>query len=346
MVKKIAVFLGCVGLLGSTAYATTISGAGATFPAPVYGKWANSYRNQTGAVINYQPIGSGGGIKQIKASTVDFGASDKPLEAEELSKDGLYQFPTVMGGIVPIVNLPGLRSGRLHLTGSILADIYLGKITRWNDPRIASINPWLKLPPVPITVVHRADGSGTSFQFTSYLTLKSPEWASRVGASDAVQWPIGLGGKGNDGIAAFVKQTIGSIGYVEYAYTRQSTVPYVLIANHDGHFPHPSTESFKAASASADWMHAAGNNISLLDQKGANSWPIVSTTYILLHRTPSKPETTAEILKFFDWGYQNGDQDALSLDYAPLPKEVKTFIRQQWGSNVQINGKAVYNPAR
>ncbi|AEI37140.1 MAG: phosphate ABC transporter substrate-binding protein PstS [Zymomonas mobilis subsp. pomaceae] len=343
MVKKIAALVGFMSLLGSSAYAMTISGAGATFPAPVYGKWANDYRSKTGIVINYQPIGSGGGIKQINASTIDFGASDKPLKTDELSKGGLYQFPTVMGGIVPIVNLPGLRSGRLHLTGSLLADIYLGKITKWNDNRIASINPWLKLPAVPITVVHRADGSGTSFQFTSYLTLKSSEWASRVGASDAVQWPSGLGGKGNDGVAAFVKQTVGAIGYVEYAYTRQSTVPYALIANYEGQFPHPSTESFTAASAAADWTHAPGNGISLLDQKGKNSWPLVSTTYILLHKTPNKPETTTEVLKFFDWAYQNGDSAALSLDYAPLPKEVKTFIRQQWPHNIQVNGKPVYN---
>ena len=261
-----------------------VSGAGATFPAHVYTKWAEDYRSKTGAGLNYQAIGSGGGIKQIEAGTVDFGASDKPLKPEDLDKNGLYQFPTVVGGIVPAINLPGVQSGQLKLTGAVLADIFLGNGKTWNDPAIASLNPGVKLPATPITTVHRSDGSGTNFLFTTYLSSLSSAFQSKVGASDSVQWPNGLGGKGNPGVAAFVKQTVGAIGYVEYAYSQQNHIPYTLVQNKDGQYPQPIAANFAAAAAGADWAHAPGNFLLLLDQPGANSWPITGATFILLHK--------------------------------------------------------------
>ncbi|MFT4074103.1 MAG: phosphate ABC transporter substrate-binding protein PstS [Asticcacaulis sp.] len=318
-----------------------INGAGATFPAPLYSAWAETYKTETGTALNYQAIGSGGGIKQIEAGTVDFGASDKPLKPEELDKNGLYQFPAVMGGIVPLVNLTGVEPGKLKLSGPLLADIFLGKVTTWNDPAITALNPDLKLPALPITVVHRSDGSGTSFLYTTYLASQSPEWASKVGASDTVEWPAGMGGKGNDGVAAFVKQTVGSIGYVEYAYAKKNGGTYALVKNKAGNFPQPAAAAFSAAASSADWAKAAGNYILLLDQPGADAWPLTGATFILVHKTQTDAAKGAAVLKFFDWAYKNGDTAAGSLDYVPMPDSVKAMVRQQW-SAVQADGKPVY----
>jgi phosphate transport system substrate-binding protein len=327
-----------VGLaISAGASAATLSGAGATFPAPLYAKWAEDYNKATGVRLNYQAIGSGGGIKQIKAKTVAFGATDKPLKADELQESGLYQFPTVMGGVVPIVNIPGIGSAQLRLTGALLGDIFLGKITRWNDPKLTAINPRIKLPNLPITVVHRSDGSGTSFLFTSFLSLESPEWKSSVGASDAVKWPTGLGGKGNDGVSAFVKQTLGSIGYVEYAYAKQNKAAYALVQNQAGRFPPAVSESFAAAAAGADWKNAPGNYILLLDQPGPNSWPITGATFVLVHKDPNSGQQRQDVLKFFDWAYREGDAAAKQLDYVPLPATVKDQIRRQWASELKVS---------
>ncbi len=334
---------GSFGGAASGALAADISGAGATFPAPVYAKWAESYKAKTGNGLNYQAIGSGGGIKQIKAKTVDFGASDKPLKLEELNAAGLYQFPTVMGGIVPALNVPGVQTGQLHLTGALLGDIFLGKIAKWNAPRIAAMNKGVSLPNLPITVVHRSDGSGTSFLFTSYLSQVNPEWASKVGASDSVQWPTGLGGKGNDGVAAFVKQTIGSIGYVEYAYSKQNKIPYALVQNKAGKYPAPVAADFAAAAAGADWTKAPGNYLLLLNQPGANAWPITGATFILVYKKQDKAETGREVLSFFDWAYKSGDAAAAALDYVPLPTAVKALVHRQWAAEVKGgDGKPVY----
>jgi phosphate transport system substrate-binding protein len=337
-------FVAAVGglLLAGTATAADLSGAGATFPAPLYAKWAEVYKGQTGVGLNYQAIGSGGGIKQIKAKTVDFGASDKPLKPDELNASGLFQFPTVMGGVVPIMNLPGVRPGQLRLTGAMLGDIFLGKITKWNAPQIATLNKGVRLPNLPITVVHRSDGSGTSFLFTSYLSMKNPEWQQKVGASDAVQWPTGIGGKGNDGVNAFVKQTVGSIGYVEYAYAKQNNATYALVQNKGGRFPPPVAANFAAAAAGAQWAKAPGNYLLLLDQPGINSWPITGATFILVYKDQANAASGAGVLKFFDWAYKNGDQAAASLDYVPLPAPVKALVRKQWVANVKAGGKPVY----
>lgn len=343
MLKKLAAALGVALLTGAAAQAGDISGAGATFPAPVYAKWAETYKAQTRTGLNYQAIGSGGGIKQIKAKTVAFGASDKPLKPEELDGAGLMQFPTVMGGVVPVVNLPGVNPGQLHLTGSVLADIYMGAITKWNDPRIASANKGVKLPALPITVVHRSDGSGTSFLFTSYLSMKSPAWQSKVGASDSVQWPVGLGGKGNDGVSAFVKQTIGAIGYVEYAYAKQNKATYVLVQNKAGQFPAPTAANFAAAAAGADWAKAPGNYLLLLDEPGAKSWPITGATFILVYKKQDDAAQGQSVLKFFDWAYKNGDGAAGALDYVPMPASVKAMMRKQWAAMIKgPDGKPVY----
>jgi phosphate transport system substrate-binding protein len=341
MLKKFMLLAGGFALAG-TATAAAISGAGATFPAPIYTAWASAYQAQTGQQLNFQAIGSGGGIKQIEAKTVDFGATDKPLKPEDLAKYGLYQFPTVIGGIVPIINLQGLNAGRLKLDGRILGDIYLGKIKQWNDPEIQKVNPQLKLPDVAITVVHRSDGSGTSFNFTSFLSATNPEWASRVGASDSVNWPTGLGGKGNDGVSAFVKQTVGSIGYVEYAFAKQNHAAYALVCNKTGHCPQPVAASFAAAAAGARWDQAPGNYLLLFNQPGANSWPITAATFILVYKDQSNPEAGQSVLKFFDWAYKNGDAAAAKLDYVPLPANVKTLIRHQWAQNITAGGKPVY----
>jgi phosphate transport system substrate-binding protein len=342
MFKQIAAAAGALLLSVGAANAADLSGAGATFPAPVYAKWAEAYKAQAGVGVNYQAIGSGGGINQIKAKTVDFGASDKPLKPEDLRAAGLYQFPTVIGGVVPIMNLPGIKPGQIRLSGALLGDIFMGSVRKWNDPRIAALNKGVPLPNLPITVVHRSDGSGTSFVFTSYLSMKNPAWASKVGASDAVQWPVGLGGKGNDGVAAFVKQTIGSIGYVEYAFAKQNGATYALVQNKQGGFPAPVAASFAAAAASADWNKAPGNFLLLLDQPGANSWPITAATFILVYKNPGNPAQTANVLKFFDWAYKSGDAAAAQLDYVPLPPAVKALVRKQWTQSVTSAGKPVY----
>jgi phosphate transport system substrate-binding protein len=345
MLKKLATALGGVLVLGvaTVSQAATISGAGATFPAPVYAKWAEAYKGQTGNSLNYQAIGSGGGIKQIEANTVDFGASDKPLKPEDLQKNGLVQFPTVMGGVVPVMNLAGFKPGQLKLTGAQLADIYRGVIKRWDDPLLAQTNPGVKLPALPITVVHRSDGSGTTFLFTSYLSLKAPHWKSDVGASDSVQWPVGIGGKGNDGVAAFVKQTPGAIGYVEYAYAKQNNLVYALMQNAAGKFVAPTAQNFAAAAAGAKWNEAPGFYLLLLDQPGANAWPITGATFILLHTKQATPEKAREVLKFYDWAYKNGDGAAQQLDYVPLPTAVKSLVRASWTQKIGgPDGKPVY----
>jgi phosphate transport system substrate-binding protein len=328
--------------LAASAVAADISGAGASFPAPIYAKWAETYRAETGIGLNYQAIGSGGGIKQIKAKTVDFGASDKPLKVKDLGKFGLYQFPTVIGGVVPMMNLPGFRPGQVRLTGPLLADIYLGNIRRWNAPQIRAINPGLPLPNLPITVVHRSDGSGTSFLFTTYLAAKSPQWAKDVGASDAVQWPTGLGGKGNDGVAAFVKQTVGAIGYVEYAYAKQNHATYAALQNKAGQFIQPTAASFTAAAATANWLHSPGNYVLLIDTPGATAWPIAGTTFILMHRQQDDPARAAQVLKFFEWAYAKGDAAAIALDYVPVPTPIRTLLRRQWALTITAGGKPVY----
>lgn len=345
MFRNFAALLGATLIIGSTASAAgaaAISGAGATFPAPLYAKWAEVYKASTGVGLNYQAIGSGGGIKQIKAKTVDFGASDKPLKPEELAASGLYQFPTVMGGVVPIVNLPGVQPGQLKLSGALLADIFMGRVLKWNDPRIGALNKGVKLPPLPITVVHRSDGSGTSFLFTSYLAMKNPTWASKVGASDAVSWPTGIGGKGNDGVSAFVKQTMGSIGYVEYAYAKQNKASFVLLQNKAGKFVAPAAANFAAAAAGAQWAKAPGNYVLLLDQPGAQSWPITGASFILVYRNQADAAAGASVLKFFDWAYKAGDATAAQLDYVALPAPVKALVRKQWLANVKAGGKPVY----
>jgi phosphate transport system substrate-binding protein len=326
----------------SGAVAADLSGAGATFPAPIYAKWAEAYKAQTGVGLNYQAIGSGGGIKQIKAKTVDFGASDKPLKPDDLQASGLYQFPTVVGGIVPVVNLPGVGPGQLKLTGPLLAAIFYGQITKWDDPNIVKLNPGVKLPPMPISVVHRSDGSGTTFLFTSFLSMKSPAWQQKVGASDSINWPVGLGGKGNDGVSAFVKQTVGSIGYVEYAYAKQNNATYALVQNKAGKFPMPQEPAFAAAAAGANWNAAPGNYLLLLDQPGAASWPITGATFILIYKNQDNPLQGNGVLKFFDWAYKNGDAMASSLAYVPLPLAVKNLIRKQWTTSVTAGGKPVY----
>jgi len=329
--------------LGVQAQAADITGAGATFPAPVYQKWAELYKARTGNGLNYQAIGSGGGIKQIEAKTVDFGASDKPLKPADLQANGLMQFPTVIGGVVPVMNLPGIKPGEVKLTGSVLGDIFLGAIKTWKDPKIAALNPGVNLPNLPITVVHRSDGSGTSFIFTSYLSTKSPAWAQKVGANDAVAWPVGIGGKGNDGVAALVRQTEGAIGYVEYAYAKQNHMTYALMQNHDGKFVPPTAAAFAASASGADWSKAQGNYLLLIDQPGANSWPISGATFILMHTKQDKPENAKQVLAFFDWAYKNGDPAAQQLDYVPLPANVKAMMRKQWASEIKADdGKAIF----
>jgi phosphate transport system substrate-binding protein len=310
----------------NTGGGAALQGAGATFPAPLYAQWSQAYNAATGTQINYQPIGSGGGIKQIKEGTVDFGATDKPLKAEELQAEGLIQFPTVLGGVVPVVNVPGIAAGQLRLSGELLADIYQGKIAKWNDARLTAANPGLALPNLPISVIHRSDGSGTTFLFTTYLAGKSAAWKASPGAGDALQWPAGLGGKGNDGVAAYVKQTPGSIGYVEYSYARANSMAHALMQNADGAFVAPTPAAFAAAAAKADWAAAPGFYLLLLDQPGAEAWPITGATFILVHKTRD-PAKAAQAVKFFEWGYANGDASADKLGYVPLPVAVKDLVK-------------------
>ena len=342
MKKLIAAALMAVMFTAGMASARNISGAGASFPAPLYQKWAEGYRAKTGIGLNYQSIGSGGGIRQIKSKTVDFGATDKPLSVAELDAAGLYQFPTVIGGVVPNINLPGVQAGVLKLTPEVLAGIFLGKIKKWNDPAIVKLNPGVKLMPLTITVVHRSDGSGTTFVFTDYLAKVSPEWKSKVGASDSVAWPTGLGGKGNDGVAAFVKQTIGSIGYVEYSYAVKTGQSYALLRNAAGQYPKASLESFAAAVAGVDWNKAPGNYVITTNAQGAGAWPIASPTFILVHKKQMNAEIGASVLKFFDYAYAFGDAPARDMVYVPLPHATKNVFRKQWARNITANGKPVY----
>jgi phosphate transport system substrate-binding protein len=328
--RKLILTLGLTAGLFTHAIAADITGAGATFPYPLYAKWAEQYKAKTGNGLNYQSIGSGGGIRQIKAKTVDFGASDAPLSAAELEKDGLVQFPTVMGGVVPVFNLDKIKAGDLKLTPAVLADIYLGKIKKWNDSAIQSLNPSIKLPDQAITVVHRADGSGTTWIFTNYLSKISTEWKEKVGNNASVQWPTGVGGKGNEGVAQYVQRIKGGIGYVEYAYAKQNKMGYAQLQNKAGSFVAPSDTSFKSAAAGADWKGTPGFAVVLTDQPGKDSWPITGATFILMHKKQDKPTQGVEALKFFDWAYGNGDKMADDLDYVPMPTEVKNVIRASW----------------
>jgi phosphate transport system substrate-binding protein len=326
-----------------SAQAADISGAGATFPFPVYAKWADAYKKETGTGMNYQSIGSGGGIKQIKAKTVTFGASDAPLKPEELTEAGLVQFPTVIGGIVPILNVPGLKPGDLVLDGQTLADIFHGKIAKWNDEAIKKLNPSLELPDMAIAVVRRSDGSGTSFVFTTYLSQVSKAWADEIGAATAVQWPVGLGAKGNEGIAANVGQTQGSIGYVEYAFAAQNNMPYAKLINKDGKTVAPDAANFAAAAANVDWDNAPGYYVTMTNEPGETSWPITATTFILVHKQPDSPADVAEALKFFDWAYANGDQMADELHYIPMPDSVVAKVKATWAKEILgADGKPVY----
>ena len=322
--------------------ATDITGAGATFPYPIYAKWAEAYKTQTGVAMNYQSIGSGGGIKQITSKTVDFGASDMPLKPEELEKNGLMQFPTVIGGVVPVVNVAGINAGTLKLDGTTLSNIYLGKITKWNDPALAALNKDIKLPDANITVVHRSDGSGTTFIFTNYLSKVSAEWKSTVGESTAVSWKTGIGGKGNEGVAANVQRMKNTIGYVEYAYALQNKMNTVQMKNRDGQFVKPEDDSFKAAAAGAQWDKAPGFYKILTDEAGKGSWPISGATFVLMHKVQEKPETGKEVLKFFGWTYDKGGKLASDLDYVPLPENVVKLIRAAWKAQIKdATGKAL-----
>ena len=324
------------------ALAAEISGAGATFPYPVYAKWAEAYAAKTGLKMNYQSIGSGGGIKQITAKTVDFGASDMPLKPADLEKDGLTQFPMVMGGVVPVINVPGIAAGQLKLDGKVLADIYLGKISKWNDPAIAALNPGLKLPELAIAPVYRSDGSGTTFIFTHYLSEVSPEWKDKVGENTSVQFPSGIGGKGNEGVSAMASRTVGAIGYVEYAYAKQNKLTYALLRNKDGEFVSPASAAFRAAAANADWSKTQDFYLLLTNQPGKDSWPITGATFILLHKQQSKPEVAREVINFFDWAYQNGGKLADDLDYVPMPENVVKLVEQSWQQIKGPDGKAVW----
>ncbi len=329
--------------LSTLAQAADITGAGATFPYPLYAKWADAYKKATGTGLNYQSIGSGGGIKQITAKTVDFGASDMPMTAEELDKNGLIQFPAIMGGDVPVYNIKGIASGQVKFTGELLADIYLGKIKKWNDPALVAINKDVKLPDEAISVVHRSDGSGTTFIWVNYLSKVSPEWKSKVGEGTSVNWPTGVGGKGNEGVASYVQRINGAIGYVEYAYAKQNKIAVGKVRNREGTFVEPNIETFKAAAAGADWARAPGMYLILTDQPGKTAWPISGASFILMHKTQQKPENAKEVLKFFDWAFANGDDMASALDYVAMPDPVVNLIKAQWKRSLRdAGGAALY----
>jgi phosphate transport system substrate-binding protein len=327
----------------SAAQAANLTGAGATFPYPIYAKWAEVYKKETNNGLNYQSIGSGGGIKQIKAKTVDFGASDMPLPAQELEKEGLVQFPAIMGGVVPVINVPGIAPGQLKMTPEVLAGIYLGKITKWNAPEIAAINPGVKLPDTDITVVHRSDGSGTTFLWTDYLSKTSPDFKSKVGAGTAVKWPTGVGGKGNEGVAANVQRIKGSIGYVEYAYAKRNNMTHTQLKNREGAFVQPDDESFKAAASGAEWAKTPGMAVVLTDQAGKGSWPITGASFILMHKTQADPAKGKEVLKFFDWAYKNGGQMATELEYVAMPAPVVKLVQDTWKTQLKdASGKPIW----
>jgi len=327
-----------VSLLGTTAIATTITGAGATFPYPIYAKWAEMYKKETGTGLNYQSIGSSGGIRQINGKTVAFGATDAPVKGSDLEKRGQVQFPAIIGGTIPVFNLEGFKPGELRITGDVLAEMFMGYIVNWNDPKIAALNPGKKLPDQTITVVHRADGSGTTFNFTDYLTVVSKLWAEKVGRGAAVKWPAAssIGGKGNEGVAANVARVKGAVGYVEYAYAKKNNIPYMSLQNKDGKFVRPDDASFAAAAAGADWFSVPGMGLSIVDQKGANAWPISTASFIIMYRDPDNKAASAEVLKFFDYAFRNGKQAALDLDYVPLPDVLVQQIRDRVWSQINI----------
>ncbi len=332
-----------LGALGAPALAGDIAGAGATFPFPVYSKWAEAYKAKTGVGVNYQSIGSGGGIKQIKASTVTFGATDKPLEAAELKEAGLVQWPMIIGGVVPVVNVPGLKPGDLQLDGPTLARIYLGEISSWDDAAIQKLNPKLKLPKLAIAPVYRADGSGTNFLFTDYLSKVSPAFKQKIGSNTSVQWPVGLGAKGNEGVANQTLQTGGAIGYVEYAYVKQTHMTYARMQNHDGKYVAPEAKAFQAAAANADWAKAEGYHVILTDQPGAASWPITGASFILIHAA-STDTNIQPVLRFFDWSFRDGRAMAEALDYVPLPDTVIKLVEKTWTDSIRVNGAPVWPP--
>src|SRR6202521_5736787 len=329
--------------LSFAASAADISGAGATFPYPIYAKWADAYKTLTGVGLNYQSIGSGGGIKQIKAKTVTFGASDMPLKPDDLKAAGLLQFPMIIGGVVPVVNIKGVQAGQLHLDGATVASIYLGDITQWNDPKIKSLNPKLTLPSTAIAPVYRSDGSGTNFLFSDYLSKANPKFKSSIGANASVQWPTGIGAKGNEGVANMTTQTDGAIGYVDDAYATQNSMAYVQLLNKGGNAVAPSAESFQAAAANADWSHAPGYYLILTDQAGAASWPITGASFILLYKQPDDAAPVNEALKFFAWAYKDGASMAAELDYVPLPAALIAQVKKTWATEITSGGHPVWS---
>ncbi|MEO6354691.1 MAG: phosphate ABC transporter substrate-binding protein PstS [Burkholderiaceae bacterium] len=325
------------------AVAANFTGAGASFPYPIYAKWAEAYKAATGNALNYQSIGSGGGIKQIKAKTVDFGASDMPLDFKDLEAEGLMQFPAIMGGVVPIVNVEGIKPGQLKMTPDVIAAIYLGKVVKWNAPEIVALNPGAKLPNQAITVVHRSDGSGTTFIWTDFLSKTNADFKATVGAGTAVKWPAGVGGKGNEGVAANVERLKGSIGYVEYAYAKKNNMSYTQVKNHDGQFVLPDDATFKAAAAGADWAQTPGMTVLLTNQPGKASWPITSASFIIMHKTQADAGRAKEVLKFFDWAYKNGGAMATELVYVPMPAPVVKLVNEAWKTQLKDgSGKAVW----
>jgi phosphate transport system substrate-binding protein len=329
----------------SPVMAADLSGAGATFPYPIYAKWAEAYKQATGVGLNYQSIGSGGGIKQIKAKTVTFGASDMPLKPEDLAEAGLVQFPMIIGGVVPVVNVPGIKPGDILIDGATLASIYMGDIAKWNDARIKKMNPKLALPDLAIAPVYRSDGSGTNFLFTTYLSAVSPSFGSKIGANTSVQWPTGLGAKGNEGVANMTRQTTGAIGYVEYAYAKQNKMSYVRLVNRDGKAVAPESESFQAAAANADWAKAPGYYLILTNQPGAASWPITGASFILMHSNADDATASTQALKFFDWAYTKGGALAAQLDYVPIPETVTKLVESTWATSLKGGGKPLW-PAK
>ncbi len=335
MNKIFGIFLSMIFV--TTAQAQTITGAGATFPYPIYSKWAEAYKKETGIGLNYQSIGSSGGIRQINASTVAFGATDAPVKGDDLDNRGQIQFPAIIGGTVPIINLDGFKPGELRVTGPVLAEMFMGNIVKWNDAKITALNPNKKLPDSPVIIVHRADGSGTTFNWTDYLTVVSPEWEKRVGRGPAVKWPApnSVGGKGNEGVAANVTKIKGSIGYVEYAYVKKNNLIYLQLQNKDGQFVHPDDKSFAAAAADADWFSVPGMGISIVDQKGKETWPVTTASFILMYKEPKNPKDSQEVLKFFDWAFKNGAKMSEELDYVHLPVSLQDQIRQKIWTQVK-----------
>jgi phosphate transport system substrate-binding protein len=340
--QRIVLAAACLGLAIAASAATEISGAGATFPYPIYAKWADAYKKDTGVGLNYQSIGSGGGIKQIKAKTVTFGASDMPLKPEDLKAAGLLQFPMIIGGVVPVVHIAGIGPGQLHLDGATVAEIYMGDITKWDDAKIKKLNPTLKLPSTAIAPVYRSDGSGTNFLFTNYLSKSSPKFSSSIGEATSVQWPIGIGAKGNEGVANMTTQTDGAIGYVEYAYAMQNKMAYADLRNNSGAVVAPSAEAFQAAAANADWAKADSYYLILTDQPGAKSWPITGASFILMYKEPSDPAQVDAALKFFAWAYKDGAAMAAELDYVPMPASVIALVKKTWSTEITSGGHPVW----